>query len=94
MDGSVTMPEAAPGAGPVDRGRLVQPFVHVVQRGEEDDRAPAAVLPDQFQDHQRLEGGRVAEDVDEVVAAAAAPEAVEQAVTAEYLLEQGDDDHP
>lgn len=91
--GQRDVPEAPPRAGAVDRGRLVLLLVDLGERGEEDDRPPAGVLPDHLRHHQRLERVGVPDDVD-AVQPGVAERAVQQAGVAQQLLEERDDDHP
>jgi hypothetical protein len=82
-----------PAVRAIDGGALVQLGRDRRQRGEEDDRAPAGVLPDHLRGDQQLERVRVAHDVHAVH-----PDLSEQvghhAGAAEDLLPDRDHDHP
>ena len=68
--GQVTRAEAAPGAGAVHRGGLVQFVRGVLQSGEQRDRRLRHARPDADDDHRGQGGGEAGEPVAAVAQAA------------------------
>jgi hypothetical protein len=87
------VPQPPSPAGAVERRGLVELLVDLGQRGQEDDGGPAALLPDELDDHERPVEVGIADDRDAADAEVGEP-AVEHTGTTEHVLEQGDDDHP
>ena len=87
------MPQPPPAAGAVHDGGLVQLGVDLGQRSQEEDGAPAHLLPDVLQHEQRFGEVRVGHDVGRFEALVA-KQLVDEACAAEDLLPQGDDDDP
>ncbi|EDY44338.1 hypothetical protein SSBG_01867 [Streptomyces sp. SPB074] len=79
--------------GTVHRRRLVEVGVHARERGEEEDRAPARVLPDDLRGQQGLEELGVADDVPRAHVLGA-QEDVDEPAAAQHLLEERDHHDP